>query len=860
MIHGFQHRQICLGYSIATWCAILFALGALNVDAPIMALPPPARATWSGASDAHQVSLGQSIDEVIAILGQPDQIVDLGSRVIYVYKGRKVFSHSGRIFESKGRKIVFTDGRVTDLGTETAQPSEFTKDISEPRTLQGNGGGVISVAFSSDGRTLASGGRNSTTKLWDVVSGQLLHTLQGNTLSAYSVAFSPDGRTLALGSHDDTIKLLDVASGKLLHTLQGHTHWVMSVAFSPDGHTVASGNFDGTIKLWDVVSGQVLHNLQNDITSVYSVAFSPDGRTLASGSFHHDVKLWDVASGQLLRTLYGHTSTYYLRSVAFSPDGRTVASGSDDTTIKLWDVASGVVLRTLQGHTNAVDSVAFSPDGRTLASGSRDRTIKLWDVASGKVLRTLQGHANWVHSVAFSPDGRTLASGSYDDTVKLWDITDIGIGKTTENAKQEPADSIYLFQDDFSRDAVLNDKLWRTDTALLRSVAGIASSPGSAWIEPKLSFTSAGMRMSGITGTYQITGIQSNKSFKAPFTLKATAEGTISHGNPFVVFLVSSDLRQLVSITGTLNASTGYQGVWETVRTNGQSKSAEKIYETPTTGIWYNVGITIDGSGNASVTFLTADGKQLASNRIAGLGKGPFYVILAQREGLPYSVGANEAIWRQVSLSRTIGSGGAVASGEQQSGKGGTVEAGPSCLGSGDPGVRNDIHGAIRILGGSGAFAGMSSSNKVLTVHPGSQLVGSVHLHVVNGGSPDAVAPLIGTVSWGDPSHAFWTVASWIHTGEQSLDAQVRITVPDTPGTYHILFAMQLELSGSNVASGTNWAIHNDTWGDGNDIAQFNPMQIAHAQQDGCAVGQWLTARGYEPMAVPADAITLNVR
>jgi hypothetical protein len=435
-------------------------------------------------------------------------------------------------------------------------------------------------------------------------------------------------------------------------------------------------------------------------------------------------------------------------------------------------------------------------------------------------------------------------------------VTDLGIGGPISQPPQKSADSL---KDAFSQDTVLNGQLWSTDTELLRSVARTASSPSSAWIEPRLSFTSSGMRMSGITGTYQFTGIQSNQSFRAPFTLSATAEGTISNGNPFVLFLVSGDLHQLFSIRGTLNASTGYQGVWENVTIDGHTKSDFKIYETPTTGIWYNIALTIDGNGNGSVTFSTATGKQLASSKIAGLGAGPFYVILAQREGAPYSVGPNEAIWSQVQLSRPTGSIASVAPREQQSGEETATETGPSCLGSGDPRVRNEIHGTIQVLGGSGAFADISSSKKLLTVHPGSQLVGSVHLHVVNGGKYDAVAPLIATVSWGDPSHAFWTVASWVRTGEQDLDAQVRITVPSTPGTYHILFAMQLEMNGSNVASGTSWALHHDTWRDGNEIALFSLAQVLQAQHEGCTTDRWLTTRGYELIAVPADAITLQV-
>ncbi|MDP8238596.1 MAG: WD40 repeat domain-containing protein [Candidatus Hatepunaea meridiana] len=198
---------------------------------------------------------------------------------------------------------------------------------------------------------------------------------KGNTI--HSVAYSPDGKWLATGGDDYTIRIYSTDTWELVHTLKGHSYWVFSVCFSPDGSTLASGSWK-EIKLWRVSDGSEIRKIKGHSSHVFSVCFSPDGSMLASGSQDKSIKLWRVSDWSKIRIIKGHLS--FINSVCFSPDGSTLASGNTDNSVKLWRVSDGKLIATLEGDVNSrFRSVNFSADGSMLAASGLDG-IKLWEI------------------------------------------------------------------------------------------------------------------------------------------------------------------------------------------------------------------------------------------------------------------------------------------------------------------------------------------------------------------------------------------------------------------------------------------------------------------------------------------------
>ncbi len=290
-------------------------------------------------------------------------------------------------------------------------------DVPEVKLqLKGHTQQVTSLAFSPDGRLLATASLDSTAILWDLAYGRESLTVKGSR-AFDRIRFSPDGKRLATTDDAGTTVVWGVANGHKLFTLPGDSGDAQyPIAYSPDGSRLATAAGNQVIQLYDSTGKKTVKTPSLSGT-IYDLTFSPDGHQLAAG-VGSAVKVWNLSNGKNIWS-WSEPSGDGIYAVAFSPGGERLAVSGNSSTITLLRADSGQVLHSFRGHTNTINSLAFSSDGSRLASGSYDRSVIVWDTA-GRVLTRMMDQGGWVHAVAFSPDGELLASGGSDSVVRVW--------------------------------------------------------------------------------------------------------------------------------------------------------------------------------------------------------------------------------------------------------------------------------------------------------------------------------------------------------------------------------------------------------------------------------------------------------
>lgn len=301
------------------------------------------------------------------------------------------------------------------------------------RILRGHTGRINRIAWSPDGRLLASPSDDKTIRIWNVARGECMAVLE-HTGAVNGVAWSPDGGRLASGFNDRTIRIWDVAHGKCTAVLKGHEDSVFSVAWSPDGRRLASGSGDDTICVWDEETWKKPILLKGHTFRVVSLAWSSDGRELASGSMDATSCLWNPRLGEVIWKTKHPGSIY---SVAWMPNYPILVLGGETQSLQIVDGQTGKVIQQLEGHTGAIHSISFSNNGILMGSKASDG-VRLWQVKNWTTVAILNETAAgfWPPSLAFHPHLPRLATlGEKETIIRIWDIDmDVLLGQTATDS------------------------------------------------------------------------------------------------------------------------------------------------------------------------------------------------------------------------------------------------------------------------------------------------------------------------------------------------------------------------------------------------------------------------------------------
>ncbi|MCB8945969.1 MAG: hypothetical protein H6658_19660 [Ardenticatenaceae bacterium] len=424
----------------------------------------------SGSEDKH-FCLWQVDDEM--------SLVYLQKHVKGVVKA--AFSPDGRRFFSASRDGTLNAWQMNATGWLRLRRSG-TK-VSQVFSQTGQYQQINDLAFSADGKLMATASSDHVVRLWSSDKGELLHEFTGHHSPVLTVAFAPDGRTL-VSTTDSQVQFWDVAARVAGPTLEGHMGPLQSLVVSDDGQLLATADH-ARILVYSLPEFSLQHVLIGHLSHIYRLAFAPNSKLLASASIDRTVRLWDAAAGTMTHTLAEHEGAVV--DVCFAPDGQYLASASEAQTIRIWRVADGEWVQTLPGHRDAVSSVCFNSSGQLLASGSSDRRIHLWHLAEEVLQTTFSGHKGIIWQLAFTADDGLLASAALDHTVRLWRVED-GTLLHVLGSHNGPVWSMQFARDEqwlITGAGDHNIRFWHVESGLLlRTLEGHTASVSSVALLP----------------------------------------------------------------------------------------------------------------------------------------------------------------------------------------------------------------------------------------------------------------------------------------------------------------------------------------------------------------------------------------